>query len=76
MPQLTTETTWTAGELLNQLRHQHKFFVLDVRNRDEFERFPIEGPSLSAINVPYFEILESGGKDKWEDSNRSKRPVT
>jgi len=64
----TTEIAWTAGELLNQLRRRQKLFVLDVRNRDEFEKFPLEGPGVSAINFPYFEMLESGGKDDMVDS--------
>jgi glyoxylase-like metal-dependent hydrolase (beta-lactamase superfamily II)/rhodanese-related sulfurtransferase len=66
--ELITEIAWTAGELLNQLRRRQKLFVLDVRNREEFERFPLEGAGLSAINLPYFEMLESGGKDDMVDS--------
>jgi glyoxylase-like metal-dependent hydrolase (beta-lactamase superfamily II)/rhodanese-related sulfurtransferase len=66
--QPTTETAWTAGELLQQLRRRQKFFVLDVRNRDEFEKFPIEGPGVSTINLPYFEMLESGGKEEMVES--------
>jgi hypothetical protein len=43
-------------------------FVLDVRNRDEFERFRLEGRSpVPAINNPYFEMLELGGKDEMVD---------
>jgi hypothetical protein len=49
--ELTTEMTWTAGELLNQLRRRQKLFVLDVRNREEFERSPLEGAGLSAIRM-------------------------
>jgi len=66
--ELTTEIAWTAGELLDQLRRRQKLFVLDVRNREEFARFPLEGASLSAINLPYFEMLEAGGKDDMVDS--------
>jgi hypothetical protein len=33
-----TETTWTAGDLLERLERCERFFVLDVRNRDEFGR--------------------------------------
>ena len=41
----------------------------DVRNLDEFERFRIEGREpLPAVNVPYFEMLELGGKDEMVDS--------
>src|SRR6266700_4462447 len=42
---------------------------LDVRNRDEFERFRLEGRSpMPAVNIPYFEMLELGGKDEMLDS--------
>ena len=68
MDELATEIQWTAGQLLDQLRRRQKLFVLDVRNREEFERFPLEGAGVSAINLPYFEILESGGKDDMVDS--------
>jgi rhodanese-related sulfurtransferase len=66
--ELTTEIAWTVSELLDQLRRRQKLFVLDVRNREEFARFPLEGSGLSAVNLPYFEMLESGGKDDMVDS--------
>jgi len=60
---------WTAGELLERLEHRYKFFVLDVRNRDECERFRLEGCSpVPTVNIPYFEMLELGGKDEMLDS--------
>lgn len=60
---------WTAGQLLERLERRDKFFVLDVRNRDEFERFRLEGRSpVPAVNTPYFEMLELGGKDEMLDS--------
>ena len=63
------EAVWTAGELLERLERRERFFVLDVRNRDEFERFRLEGRGpLPAVNVPYFEMLERGGKDEMVDS--------
>jgi glyoxylase-like metal-dependent hydrolase (beta-lactamase superfamily II) len=60
---------WTAGDLLERLERRDKFFVLDVRNRDEFEKFRLEGRStVPAVNIPYFEMLELGGKDEMLDS--------
>lgn len=60
---------WTAGDLLASLERREKFFVLDVRNRDEFERFQLEGREpLPSLNVPYFEMLELGGQDEMVDS--------
>jgi rhodanese-related sulfurtransferase len=59
------ETIWTTRDLLERLERCEKFFVLDVRNRNEFGRFRIEGREpLPAVNVPYFEMLELGGKDE------------
>lgn len=63
------DEVWTAADLLERLKRRDKFFVLDVRNRDEFERFRLEGRSpLPAVNIPYFEMLELGGKDEMLDS--------
>jgi glyoxylase-like metal-dependent hydrolase (beta-lactamase superfamily II)/rhodanese-related sulfurtransferase len=63
------DDVWTGQELLERLERRDPFFVLDVRNRDEFGRFRLEGRSpLPAINVPYFEMLELGGKDDMLDS--------
>jgi len=60
---------WTAGDLFERLERRDKFFVLDVRNRDQFERFRLEGRSpVPAVNIPYFEMLELGGKDEMLDS--------
>lgn len=63
------EAVWTPGNLLDRLERREKFFVFDVRNRDEFERFRLEGRApLPALNLPYFELLESGGKDDMVES--------
>ena len=63
------EEVWTPGSLLDRLERREKFFVFDVRNRDEFERFRLEGRApLPALNLPYFELLESGGKDDMVES--------
>jgi glyoxylase-like metal-dependent hydrolase (beta-lactamase superfamily II)/rhodanese-related sulfurtransferase len=63
------DEVWTAGDLLERLERRDRFFVLDVRNRDEFDKFRLEGRSpLPAVNIPYFEMLELGGKDEMLDS--------
>ncbi len=60
---------WTAADLLERLERRDKFFVFDVRNRDAFERFRLEGRSpVPAINIPYFEMLELGGKEDMLES--------
>lgn len=63
------DTEWTSADFLGRLERRDRFFVLDVRNRDEFEKFRLEGRSpLPSVNVPYFEMLELGGKDEMVDS--------
>jgi glyoxylase-like metal-dependent hydrolase (beta-lactamase superfamily II)/rhodanese-related sulfurtransferase len=63
------DEVWTAGDLLERLNRRDKFFVLDVRNRDQFERFRLEGRSpVPAVSIPYFEMLELGGKEEMLDS--------
>ena len=63
------DKVWTPEELLERLESRDRFFVLDVRNRDEFDAFRLEGRiPVPAINIPYFEMLELGGKDEMSDS--------
>jgi glyoxylase-like metal-dependent hydrolase (beta-lactamase superfamily II) len=63
------DNVWTTGDLLDRLERREQFFLFDVRNRDDFERFRIEGREhLPAVNVPYFEMLELGGQDDMVDS--------
>jgi glyoxylase-like metal-dependent hydrolase (beta-lactamase superfamily II)/rhodanese-related sulfurtransferase len=60
---------WTAGDLLDRLQGGAPFFVLDVRNREAFARFRLEGRRpVPAVNIPYFEMLELGGQDDMVDS--------
>ena len=69
MPEPTAGPVWTTGQLLEQLEQRRKFFVLDVRNREAFERFHVEGRApLPTANIPYFELLEMGGKEDMLDS--------
>lgn len=68
LEKLTSEV-WSPADLLERLERRDKFFVLDVRNRDEFARVRLEGRSpLPAVNIPYFEMLELGGRDDMLDS--------
>jgi glyoxylase-like metal-dependent hydrolase (beta-lactamase superfamily II)/rhodanese-related sulfurtransferase len=69
MAERLNDEAWTAGDLLERLERRDEFLVIDVRNRDEFERFRIEGRRpVPAVNIPYFEMLELGGKDEMLDS--------
>ena len=65
----TLEQVWSPEILLRRLEARDRFFVFDVRNHDEFERFRLEGRApLPVLNVPYFELLESGGKEDMVES--------
>jgi glyoxylase-like metal-dependent hydrolase (beta-lactamase superfamily II) len=60
---------WSVEELNEQLESGGDFFLLDVRNRDEFESAPIEGVKpVPTLNVPYFEMLESSESFDFVDS--------
>ncbi len=49
-----------AGQLAERLMAGERPFVLDVRNRDEYERWRLEGREgpLQSLNVPYFDMFD------------------
>lgn len=60
---------WSIQESRDRLNRAEDFFVLDVRNRDEFDAWRLEGRAVPpTLNVPYFEMLEEGGEDDFVDS--------
>jgi glyoxylase-like metal-dependent hydrolase (beta-lactamase superfamily II) len=62
-------TEWTVREQKERLDRRANFFILDVRNRDEFSAWKIEGRQTPRmLNIPYFEMLEQGGKDDFIES--------
>ncbi len=58
LKKLTTEAT--PQQVWQNLQNNEPMFILDVRNRDEFERWQIEGPQATppTLNIPYFELLD------------------
>lgn len=51
------------------VERREKLFLLDVRNRDEFAKVPLQRREpLLATNAPYFELLELGGQKEMVDS--------
>ncbi|MCF6093587.1 MBL fold metallo-hydrolase [Microaerobacter geothermalis] len=48
----------TPEQLYQKIASGEKVFVFDVRNRDEYNDWKIEGKELQSVNVPYFEIIE------------------
>jgi glyoxylase-like metal-dependent hydrolase (beta-lactamase superfamily II) len=49
----------TPEELYASFRTTGRVRLLDVRNKDEFARWKIEGPgAIDTLNIPYFEFIE------------------
>ena len=57
LKQVTTAAS--PQQVWERLLRSEPMFILDVRNRDEFERWRVEGPHLvPTLNSPYFELLD------------------
>lgn len=55
--------------LYHLMEKEEEFFLFDVRNQDEFNRWRIEGKKeIPALNIPYFELIEKGGKEDFQES--------
>lgn len=48
----------TAADITKQVINKEKMFILDVRNKDDFSDWKIEGENIVHLNVPYFELLD------------------
>lgn len=58
-------TTANPQQVWDWLLGDEPLFILDVRNRDEFARWRVEGPRpVPTLNVPYFELLDLEGEDE------------
>lgn len=59
-------TTVRPQQLWQSLLGEDPMFILDVRNRDEFERWQVEGPRSTppTLNIPYFELLDLEGEEE------------
>jgi glyoxylase-like metal-dependent hydrolase (beta-lactamase superfamily II) len=63
LKQVTTATS--PQKVWERLLRNAPMFILDVRNRDEFERWRVEGPhSVPTFNIPYFELLDLEGEEE------------
>ncbi len=50
---------WSPAELHRHLDASSRFTILDVRNRDEFDAWKIEGKEpIQTLNIPYFDLLD------------------
>lgn len=53
------------------LETNEKLFLFDVRGREQFDQWRVERKGgLSSLNVPYFELIEQGGKTDFRESIR------
>ncbi|MFB6102160.1 MAG: MBL fold metallo-hydrolase [Haloplanus sp.] len=57
----------TPAELRRRLAASEPVTVLDVRNRDEVERWRIEAPALDYHHVPYMKFVAAGVTDSVAD---------
>lgn len=48
----------TAKELNLSMVNNEPLFLLDVRNREDFKDWKIEGGDIVHLNIPYFELVE------------------
>jgi len=64
----------TAADITKKIINKEKMFILDVRNKDDFADWKIEGENIEHLNVPYFELLD--GVDEIIDQIPTDEPVT
>ncbi|QCR32539.1 MBL fold metallo-hydrolase [Lysinibacillus sp. SGAir0095] len=48
----------TAAQVARKVIENKELFILDVRNKDAFEDWKIEGHSFDYLNIPYFDLLD------------------
>lgn len=53
-----TLNKWTAKQVARKVIENQELFILDVRNKDAFEDWKIEGHKFDYLNIPYFELLD------------------
>ncbi len=54
-------------ELLKRLRAPERASLLDLRDRDEFESWRIDGPGVEAVQVPYVKFVSAEATDAVDD---------
>ncbi len=58
-------TTANPQQVWDWLLRDEPLFILDLRNRDEFARWRVEGPHPPpTLNAPYFELLDLEGDEE------------
>lgn len=49
---------WTAKDVARKVIENKELFILDVRNKDAFSDWKIEGHKFEYLNIPYFDLLD------------------
>lgn len=58
-------SAWSPAELHHHLNEDNPLTVLDLRNREEFDAWQIEGKvPFTTINLPYFDWLDLGEENE------------
>ena len=71
---MTFIKSFTPENLFSSLSNKDDFLLLDVRNKNDFSRFQIEGPfEVDILNIPYFDFLEK--EDKYLSKVSRQKPV-
>lgn len=47
-----------AHDIAGKAIRKENFFILDVRNKSDFEDWKIEGENIEYLNIPYFDLLD------------------
>jgi len=56
---------WSPAELYRHLNEGSLLAILDVRNRDEFDSWQIEGKGpIQTLNMPYYDLLDLNEEDE------------
>ncbi|WP_053365238.1 MBL fold metallo-hydrolase [Bacillus sp. FJAT-27245] len=48
----------TSKEVTKKIVNKDSLFILDVRNKEDFRDWKIEGENFVHLNIPYFELLD------------------
>ena len=51
-------TEMHSQEVAEKAINKEKIFILDVRNKTDFEDWKIEGENLEYLNIPYFDLID------------------
>lgn len=53
-----TVNVMTSHDVTKKVFHKEELFILDVRNKSDFQDWKIEGENFDYLNVPYFDLLD------------------